>query len=400
MYHVKWVGYPETESTKEPEENIPGFIRRFYEDTLKLGSKLPAPTIKHTKTIAGVKHHYLKWGEAEGDWLSEDFFKIMNEDGELVERHEPECNTRKSRDKRVKRHTVGLLVGASPCGVVRLVEELFGCEAISQVYGIVAEYLGKLSKQDIEVLVYDDICHLVAFALNHIRLKRNTTTEYFNSLKFAIDKFHFKNPVDAYCHKNYNPRKLSELDCVNTVVCEHLFKDINSYKNCKSMNEAHFFIFFFYNMDLHNLRKEGLISITNPTSHFRKDQVNAPKIEEVDFKSLNQLCEPLVTNLPFNCPLCSCGYETEGGLNKHINSKHPETNPNNPRACAICDKVLSSEQRLKTHLKTHLICKLCKEEFKSNFEMLSHKKDHTTCENCKKDFLTESKLKQHGKCKK
>ena len=64
----------------------------------------------------------------------------MNEDGELVETHEPECNTRKSRDKRVKRHTVGLLVGASPCGVVRLVEELFGCEAISQVYGIVAEY--------------------------------------------------------------------------------------------------------------------------------------------------------------------------------------------------------------------------------------------------------------------
>ena len=400
MYHVKWVGYPETESTKEPEENIPGFIRRFYEDTLKLGSKLPAPTIKHTKTIAGVKHHYLKWGEAEGDWLSEDFFKIMNEDVELVETHEPECNTRKSRDKRVKRHTVGLLVGASPCGVVRLVEELFGCEAISQVYGIVAEYLGKLSKQDIEVLVYDDICHLVAFALNHIRLKRNTTTEYFNSLKFAIDKFHFKNHVDAYCHENYNPRKLSELDCVNTVVCEHLFKDINSYKNCKSMNEAHFFIFFFYNMDLHNLRKEGLISITNPDSHFRKDQVNAPKIEEVDFKSLNQLCEPLVTNLPFNCPLCSCGYETEGGLNKHINSKHPETNPNNPRACAICDKILSSEQRLKTHLKTHLICKLCKEEFKSNFEMLSHKKDHTTCKNCKKDFLTESKLKQHGKCKK
>ena len=128
-------------------------------------------------------------------------------------------------------------------------DELFGREAISQVYGIVTEYL---------VMVYDDVCHLAGFAFNHIRLHRNETTEYFNSLKFAIDKFHFKNHVDKNCHTNYNPKNVPELDGVNTVICEHLFRNINQYKNCRSMNEAHFFLYFFYNMDLHNLRREGL----------------------------------------------------------------------------------------------------------------------------------------------
>ena len=103
---ISWVGYPGTEATWEPEDNIPGFIRKYYEDKSKLGSKLPAPSIKHTKTVDGVKHHYLKWDNNEGDWLSEEFFKLVNEDGEIVDVHEPMCNTRKSRDKRVKRGTL------------------------------------------------------------------------------------------------------------------------------------------------------------------------------------------------------------------------------------------------------------------------------------------------------
>ena len=259
------------------------------------------------------------------------------------------------------------------------------------------------------MLVYDDVCHLASFAKNHVRLQTNETTEYFSSLKFAIDKFHFKNHIDEFCHKNYNPRNVKELENVNTVICEHLFKDINQYKNCKSMNEAHFFIYFFYNLDLHNLKREGLACMVNPDSEFRKNEIQETKLENIDFDLLKKANETdlsdvtyqlecLSVDMPFNCPKCSSGFKTEPSLSKHINLKHPELNPENPKACPSCDRILSSEQRLKTHMKTHRVCKICKMEFKSELEMMTHKKGHTTCKQCKKDFLTESKLKRHGDC--
>ena len=80
---------------------------------------------------------YLKWGnEKGGRWLDEDYFRVVSEDGEvssLAAAQDISCGTRKSRDKRVKRHTVGLFVVAYPCGVVIGVDELFGSESISQV---------------------------------------------------------------------------------------------------------------------------------------------------------------------------------------------------------------------------------------------------------------------------
>ena len=181
------------------------------------------------------------------------------------------CTTRKSRDKIVKRHTLGILIGASPCGIVRFCKELFGSESLSQVYGILIKYLSSLSKLELEVLVYDDVCHLVKFALNHILLERNKSTGFFNSLKFSIDRFHFKNHIDPFCHENFNPKDVPELKAVNTQICEQLFTDINKFKNCKSMNEAHFFIFHFYNMDLHNLSIEGFANtMPNPHTDFRQ----------------------------------------------------------------------------------------------------------------------------------
>ena len=87
-YLVKWVGYPDTQSTWEPEANVPGFIKKYYENEVNIGSKLPAPTIKHSKTVAGIEYHYLKWGSAKGDWLPDEFFKIISEDGEIVDTHQ------------------------------------------------------------------------------------------------------------------------------------------------------------------------------------------------------------------------------------------------------------------------------------------------------------------------
>ena len=174
-----------------------------------------------------------------GDWVPEEFFKIVTEDGEIVETNLPTCNTRKSRDKRVKMHTLGILLGMAPCGIVRIVSELFGSESISQVYGIVIEYISKIiDKIELEVLVYDDVCHLVAFALNQVLLSINPTTEFFAGLTFAIDQFHFPNHVDENCHNNFNPSKKPELNGVNTVICEEMFKDINT-QAAKACHKQH-----------------------------------------------------------------------------------------------------------------------------------------------------------------
>ena len=60
MYLVKWVGVPESEATYEKAATIHEFIRDYYEQKDRMGKKLPAPKIKHTKTIGGGKLHQLQ----------------------------------------------------------------------------------------------------------------------------------------------------------------------------------------------------------------------------------------------------------------------------------------------------------------------------------------------------
>ena len=123
----------------EPEGNIPPFIREYYKERSRLGNILPSPRIKHTKkTSAGTLFHFLTWeGEKGGQWLGQDFFKIASGDdgdeGDNVVLPDLTCRTRKSRDKRICRWNVGIFLGAFPCGIVPLWDELYGSESTSQV---------------------------------------------------------------------------------------------------------------------------------------------------------------------------------------------------------------------------------------------------------------------------
>ena len=135
-YLVKWSGFEESAATWEPATNVPRFIQEYYKkDEKRLKQKLPNPKIKNTKKVGSTKMHFLSWeGEKGGQWLGEDFFDIIDGNGEVMKTTlEEVCNTRKSRDKRSRDHTVGLFAGLKPCGVVCLFSELFGSESISQV---------------------------------------------------------------------------------------------------------------------------------------------------------------------------------------------------------------------------------------------------------------------------
>ena len=175
MFQVEWHGYPD--ATWEKDDRLPGFIKKYYSDKQeRLGSKLPNPRIKHTKKVGGSDIHLLSWGGEDGDeWLQDDFFHYLSEDGEVLNSNlSVTCNTRKSRDKTSRRHTVGVFVGAYPCGTIVLFDELYGSESISQVYGILVEFLGRLKDMStLEELLYDDCCHLKAFSQKKVNAKQN-----------------------------------------------------------------------------------------------------------------------------------------------------------------------------------------------------------------------------------
>ena len=110
-------------------------------------------------------HHYLSWdGIDGGEWLRESVFSLeKSEAAEMLAMSS--CNTLKDKDKRSRRHSVGIFIGAFPCGIVPFFDEIFGSECTSQTYGIIIEYLSQLSKvkrQQLTHFLYDDMCHLKA----------------------------------------------------------------------------------------------------------------------------------------------------------------------------------------------------------------------------------------------
>ena len=267
-WKVKWLGFPEESSTWEPSTNIQPWIMDFYETHPdNLGKSIPDPVIKYSKKSGGETFHYLSWGESDtGDLpqnklVGDNFFSIASEDGELVSQLDSlSCNTKKTKDKRERRHTVGILVGTKPCGTVVLFDELYGSESLTQVYGNLVEYLAKLSEEsrnNLRHICYDDACHFWKFCKNMNKKKSNEFTKFLSEIPMSIDKFHFRNHVDTCCRQNCDPYKARELDGVNTESCEQTFKWVNKFTAVKSMSGPRFWMFFTILFDLHNLSIQG-----------------------------------------------------------------------------------------------------------------------------------------------
>ena len=70
-----------------------------------------------TILLGGSKFHLLVWDDAEGEvfWQDDEGMDIE----ENVNWETYSCNTRKDKDKRICRHTFGVLFGCYPCGVGR-----------------------------------------------------------------------------------------------------------------------------------------------------------------------------------------------------------------------------------------------------------------------------------------
>ena len=125
-YQVKWENYKE--KTWEPQKNIPQFIIDYFERTGN--NNIPQARIKNTKVIGklmmkrnqlckllskgGSKYHLLVWDDKECEMFWEEE-PAMHLDSLISETYT--CNTQKDKDKRICRHTFGVIFGCSPCGV-------------------------------------------------------------------------------------------------------------------------------------------------------------------------------------------------------------------------------------------------------------------------------------------
>ena len=247
--------------------------------------------------------------------------------------------------------------------------------------------------------------------MNKERADRNEVTKLFSKIRKNVDKFHFGNHIDQWCIDNCDPYKVPELNNVNTVICEQLFRKVNSHVNCKSMNESRYFLFWLYNLDLHNLDIEGMAGCTpDPRSDYRWKniqiiQVNLDDIEKMDIPETDEEFEKVikgikninVEELKYMCNICNAGYKSEGYLFKHMKDKHEQENLYN---CSECGKNLSSKRNFENHILTiHRTCKNCKPNkvFESTELLKQHMKSHLICNICNTTCTTKYNLERHMK---
>ena len=286
-------------------------------------------------------------------------------------------------------------------------DELYGSEGIQQVYGLLTDFFENLSNKDaLTHLLYDDQCHLKKFSENPERANLNEVTQKVAKLEKFVDKFHFRNHVDKWCQDNCNPDDCPALKGVNSQVCEQLFKKINSHKNCLSMNEARFSIFFLYQYEMHNLDVERMTVLADPRQEFRwlKLKTEEPNLNDIEDKADEvvevNVVQELATNFsnlklefPFPCDECDAKYKKEGFLKSHKLKKH--NSEVGGKVCEECDQVFPTAAGLEKHRKKHRICTICKVEFTTQKELEIHRKIHFSCELCNYDYKTAYNFNRH-----
>ena len=304
-----------------------------------------------------------------------------------------------------------------------LFDELYGSESLTQVYGMLVEYVSRLpssGRDCLKNILYDDACHLKKFSENEKRAEKNEFTRFIANVPKHVDNFHFKNHVDPWCHKMCNPKDARSLDGVNTESCEQTFKWVNKFTSVKPMNESRFFMFFTVIFDLHNLYKTGeLRSVAHPGSPLRwellpdqKDyeetllEISDPEIngsasasnnDDIGDTELTGITDALnslnIKETVLTCDDCGATYKKPWTLKNHRIKKHGKADIGNQDGesenasaqiksqqklfvCKECQEVFFEKNCLVEHKKVHLVCKVCSRSCDSTYALTRHIRSH------------------------
>ena len=200
------------------------------------------------------------------------------------------------------------------------------------------------------------------FSNNPERSEENDLTKTFAQLSKHVDRFHIQNHVYPVCQETMNPQGIGNLKGVNTQVCEQLFKELNSHMNCKSFNKSRLFLFFLYNIHLHNLSIENMTIVADPREEFRWSKIVRPPVnlddDAVDIVTKKMETIQLGKKFEFNCDACGTGYSQEGYLKKHMEVKHAKPSSSSTGGeCPMCGSVLATARSFEKHIKSHLTSK-------------------------------------------
>ena len=149
------------------------------------------------------------------------------------------------------------------------------------------------------------------------------------------------------------------------------------------MNEAHFFLFFLYIFDLHNLQIEGkLRSVANPISEYRYELIkDAQKHNDLTEEVVDLIERMVVKDNPvedvvldkavseptpmvsrsdseFSCKLCKANYKRAGNLTLHMKNKHPDLG-HVQQKCKVCGSLFDCTDDLQKHMSIHCKCTVC-----------------------------------------
>ncbi|CAF1092729.1 unnamed protein product [Brachionus calyciflorus] len=167
------------------------------------------------------------------------------------------CNTEKSKGIcDFKSRTKGVVLSVYNCGIVTGYRELFGSESCSQILMFYLDMGHYLKKPYPKFLIYDDACHLKKMVDKNMIWEKSDRASFLKDINFAIDRLHINNHKDSWCLKNLHPENFSELNGINSVVCEETNYWLSGFKhNLKHMNHQRFNFFLFVILNMFNNTK-------------------------------------------------------------------------------------------------------------------------------------------------
>jgi hypothetical protein len=136
------------------------------------------------------------------------------------------------------------------------IETVYRSESKTQVVNFLVKMI-KAMGRFLEILCYDDMCHLASFIHNRVHVNDNMGFLY--GLRKYVDRFHLRNHRNEECKKTYNSDSDPTLAGVNTEVCEQTNAWLIGFQSTvRQMNPERFKVFMLYMCHLKNKQFEKM----------------------------------------------------------------------------------------------------------------------------------------------